>query len=198
MPPYISSPNHSKGSPSNSTREHISWPSAPHLSLLCSLFLLPYNSSHDSLPTPSDSRAICHTLQSRLIPLLATSLWTTLPPQTPTACPTVSMLVLPPRKCILEQLPTYINILLHKSWGCPLSTKQNNQANFIGKIYIIWYNGNNSEMKTDSVTVKDRHVINSSHLIDIKYQNIWGVIGQLILGSYTILWLNIYYPKLSL
>ena len=38
----------------------------------------------------------------------------------------------------------------------------NNKQNFIDKIYIIWYNGNNSEMKTDSVTAKDRHVINSS------------------------------------
>ena len=39
------------------------------------------------------------------------------------------------------------------------------------KIYIIWYNENNGEMKTDSVTTKDRHVINSSPLVDTKYQN---------------------------
>ena len=26
---------------------------------------------------------------------------------------------------------------------------------------MIWYNENNIEMKTDSVTAKDRHVINS-------------------------------------
>ena len=70
------------------------------------------------------------------------------------------------------------------------------QTNFIEKIYIIWYNGNNSEMKTDSVTAKDRHVINSSPLVDTKYENIWGVFGQLILVTYTILRLNIYYPKL--
>ena len=61
------------------------------------------------------------------------------------------------------------------------------QTNFIEKIYIIWYNENNSEMKTDSVTAKDRHVINSSPLVDTKYENIWGVFGQLILGLYTIL-----------
>ena len=47
-------------------------------------------------------------------------------------------------------------------------------------------------MKTDSVTAKDRHVINSSPLVDTKYENIWGVFGQLILGLYTILLLNIY------
>ena len=52
---------------------------------------------------------------------------------------------------------------------------------------MIWYNENNIEMKTDSVTAKDRHVINSSPLVDTKYENIWRVIGQLILGSYTIL-----------
>ena len=63
-------------------------------------------------------------------------------------------------------------------------------------MYIIWYNENNSEMKTDSVTAKDRHVIISSPLVDTKYENIWGVFGQLILGSDTILWLNIYYSKL--
>ena len=33
-------------------------------------------------------------------------------------------------------------------------------------------------MKTDSVTAKDRHVINSSPLVDTKYENIWGVFGQ--------------------
>ena len=78
MPSYISSPNHSKCSPSNSTREHISWLSALHLALLCSLFLLPYHSSHDSVI--ANSRAICHTLQSRFqIPLLAPSLWTHYP-----------------------------------------------------------------------------------------------------------------------
>ena len=32
-------------------------------------------------------------------------------------------------------------------------------------------------MKTDSVTAKDRHVINSSPLVDTKYENIWKVIG---------------------
>ena len=42
-------------------------------------------------------------------------------------------------------------------------------------------------MKTDSVTAKDRHVNISSPLVDTKYENIWGVFGQLILGSYTIL-----------
>ena len=47
------------------------------------------------------------------------------------------------------------------------------------KIYTIWYNENNSEMKTDSVTAKDRHVINSSPLVDTKYENIWSVFGQL-------------------
>ena len=31
---------------------------------------------------------------------------------------------------------------------------------------MIWYNENNIEMKTDSVTAKDRHVINSSPLVD--------------------------------
>ena len=31
-------------------------------------------------------------------------------------------------------------------------------------------------MKTDSVTAKDRHVINSSPLVDTKYENIWGII----------------------
>ena len=46
--------------------------------------------------------------------------------------------------------------------------------NFIRKIYIIWYNKNNSEMKTDSVTTKDRHVIYSSPLVNTKYENIWG------------------------
>ena len=60
---------------------------------------------------------------------------------------------------------------------------------------MIWYNENNIEMKTDSVTAKDRHVINSSPLVDTKYENIWRVIGQIILGLYTILRLNIYYPK---
>ena len=35
-------------------------------------------------------------------------------------------------------------------------------------------------MKTDSVTAKDRHVINSISLVDAKYENIWGVFGQLI------------------
>ena len=68
--------------------------------------------------------------------------------------------------------------------------------NFIEKIYIIRYNENNSEMKTDSVTAKDRHVINSSPLVDTKYENIWSVFGQIILGLYTSLWLNIYYPNL--
>ena len=29
-------------------------------------------------------------------------------------------------------------------------------------------------MKTDSVTAKDRHVINSSPLVDTKYENICG------------------------
>ena len=38
-------------------------------------------------------------------------------------------------------------------------------------------------MKADSVTAKDRHVINSSPLVDTKYENIWGVFGQLIPGS---------------
>ena len=52
---------------------------------------------------------------------------------------------------------------------------------------MIWYNENNSEMKTDSVTAKDRHVINSSPLVDTKYENIWSVFGQIILGLYTIL-----------
>ena len=52
---------------------------------------------------------------------------------------------------------------------------------------MIWYNENNIEMKTDSVTAKDRHVINSSPLVDTKYENIWSVIGQIILGLYTIL-----------
>ena len=47
---------------------------------------------------------------------------------------------------------------------------------------MIWYNENNSEMKTDSATAKDRHVINSSPLVDTKYENIWSVFGQLILG----------------
>ena len=43
---------------------------------------------------------------------------------------------------------------------------------------------------------KYRHVVNSSPLVDSKYQNIWGVIEQLILRSYIILWLNIdYYSK---
>ena len=37
-------------------------------------------------------------------------------------------------------------------------------------------------MKTDSVTAKDRHVIISSPLVDNKYENIWGVFGQLVLG----------------
>ena len=40
-------------------------------------------------------------------------------------------------------------------------------------------------MKTDSATAKDRHVINSSTLVDTKYENIWGVFGQLILGILT-------------
>ena len=44
-------------------------------------------------------------------------------------------------------------------------------------------------MQTDSVTAKDRHVIISSPLVDTKCENIWGVFGKLILGSYTILWL---------
>ena len=39
---------------------------------------------------------------------------------------------------------------------------------------MIWYNENNSEMKTASVTAKDRHVINSSPLVDTKYENIWS------------------------
>ena len=30
---------------------------------------------------------------------------------------------------------------------------------------MIWYNENNIELKTDSVTAKDRHVINSSPFI---------------------------------
>ena len=34
-------------------------------------------------------------------------------------------------------------------------------------------------MKTDSVTAKDRNVINSIPLVDTKYRNIWGVFGQL-------------------
>ena len=42
-------------------------------------------------------------------------------------------------------------------------------------------------MKTDSVAAKDRLLINSSPLVDTKYENIWGVFGQLILGSYIIL-----------
>ena len=50
---------------------------------------------------------------------------------------------------------------------------------------MIWYNENNIEMKTDSVTAKDRHVIKSSPLVDTKYENIWSVFGQLILGLYT-------------
>ena len=66
------------------------------------------------------------------------------------------------------------------------------------RIYTIWYNEKNSEMKTDSVTAKDRHLIISSPLVDTKFENIWGAFEQLILGSYTILWLNIYYPKLIL
>ena len=41
-------------------------------------------------------------------------------------------------------------------------------------------------MKIDSVTAKDRRVIDSSSLVDTKYRNIWGIFGQLILGSYTI------------
>ena len=61
---------------------------------------------------------------------------------------------------------------------------------------MIWYNENNIDMKTDSVTAKDRHVINSSPLVDTKYENIWSVFGQIILGLYTSLWLNIYNPKL--
>ena len=53
---------------------------------------------------------------------------------------------------------------------------------------MIWYNENNIEMKTDSVTAKDRHVIISSPLVDTKYENIWSVIiKQIILGLYTIL-----------
>ena len=36
-------------------------------------------------------------------------------------------------------------------------------------------------MKTDSVTAKDRHVINSSPLVDTKYENIWRLIAQLIM-----------------
>ena len=54
----------------------------------------------------------------------------------------------------------------------------NKQTSFIEKIYIIWYNGNNSEMKTDSVTAKDRRVINSNPLVDTKYENIWGYLGN--------------------
>ena len=42
-------------------------------------------------------------------------------------------------------------------------------------MYIIWYNENNSEMKTDGVTAKDRHVINSSPLLDTKCENYLGV-----------------------
>ena len=42
-------------------------------------------------------------------------------------------------------------------------------------------------MKTDSVTAKDRHVFILSPLVDTKYENIWGVFGQLFLGSYTII-----------
>ena len=42
-------------------------------------------------------------------------------------------------------------------------------------------------MKTDSVTAKDRHDIYSSPLVDTKYENIWGIFGELILRSYTIL-----------
>ena len=34
-------------------------------------------------------------------------------------------------------------------------------------------------MKTDSVAAKDRHVINSSPLVDTKYRNIWGYLGNL-------------------
>ena len=36
-------------------------------------------------------------------------------------------------------------------------------------------------MKTYSVTANDRHVILSSPLVDTKYENIWGVFGQIIL-----------------
>ena len=36
------------------------------------------------------------------------------------------------------------------------------------------------KLRTNSVTAKDRHVINSSPLVDTKYENIWGVFGQLI------------------
>ena len=50
---------------------------------------------------------------------------------------------------------------------------------------MIWYNENNIEMKTASVTAKDRHVINSIPLVDTKYENIWSVFGQFILGLYT-------------
>ena len=50
---------------------------------------------------------------------------------------------------------------------------------------MIWYNENNIEMKTASVTAKDRHVINSSPLVDTKYENIWSVFEQFILGLYT-------------
>ena len=37
---------------------------------------------------------------------------------------------------------------------------------------MIWYNENNIEMKTDSVTAKDRHVINSSPLVDTKWKEL--------------------------
>ena len=68
-----------------------------------------------------------------------------------------------------------------------LKLHQDKQTNFSEKIYIVWYNGNNSEIKTDNVTAKDRHVINSSPLVDTKYRDILGVFEQLTLGLYTIL-----------
>ena len=33
-------------------------------------------------------------------------------------------------------------------------------------------------MKTDSVIAKESNVINSSPLVDTKYENIWGVFGS--------------------
>ena len=50
-----------------------------------------------------------------------------------------------------------------------MQTENKIKKNFIEKIYIIWYDENNSEMKTDSVTAKDRHVINSSPLQHQRY-----------------------------